>query len=358
MKWLAFWLGLIKCTISAINGQQGADRFGSLRRVDGCNRPKSDVTFDIIFESAMPTLITEIKQAIFNIREFQSIVKPENREMPAFSRFSKFKDWYYDPEHDVFGPGKFIGYRHTSVANYTGSGKGGRTHTVLSHFFDRLDEDSADYKKLNVKLNAFSGKVGKNISVKLITMGGIYVPKDYMLAKLKPISTGQVAQVTNPIPLAEDSSDDEFEADSLAEQGIAGRTDIDATVKEQLVKSRRGQGKFRINVHRNESCCRITKVHDLRHLRASHIKPWRDCTDIEKLDGCNGLLLAPHIDHLFDRGFISFEDNGDLLISKNLDKSVLSAWVIAFPFNVGCFKSNQTGFLEYHRKNVFKKQVI
>jgi putative restriction endonuclease len=48
---------------------------------------------------------------------------------------------------------------------------------------------------------------------------------------------------------------------------------------------------------------------------ASHIKPWCESTNEERLNGENGLLLTPSIDHLFDRGFISFEDNGELLIS-------------------------------------------
>ena len=59
----------------------------------------------------------------------------------------------------------------------------------------------------------------------------------------------------------------------------------------------------------------MTRVDRPEHLRASHCKPWRDASNEERLDGDNGLLLTPTIDHLFDRGFISFESNGRLLIS-------------------------------------------
>src|SRR6266446_6519764 len=52
------------------------------------------------------------------------------------------------------------------------------------------------------------------------------------------------------------------------------------------------------------------------HLIASHCKPWRDSTNEERLDGENGLLLTPSIDHLFDRGFIGFENDGNLVISR------------------------------------------
>jgi putative restriction endonuclease len=69
-----------------------------------------------------------------------------------------------------------------------------------------------------------------------------------------------------------------------------------------------------------EKCCRITQIADLRLLRASHIKPWRACNNNqERLDGNNGLLLSPHVDLLFDRGYISVEDDGTLLRSPRID---------------------------------------
>lgn len=138
------------------------------------------------------------------------------------------------------------------------------------------------------------------------------------------------------------------------EQGIMGRTDIGATMKEQLVKSRRGQGLFKLNVRRNEQACRVTGVRDPRNLRASHIKPWKDCSDIEKLHGCNGLLLAPHVDHLFDKGMISFSECGDMLVSPKLDRDVLKRWAIPEVLNVGSLHK-QAPFLAYHREHVFKK---
>lgn len=138
------------------------------------------------------------------------------------------------------------------------------------------------------------------------------------------------------------------------ETAIVGRTDIGPTMKEQLVKSRRGQGLFKINVRRNEKACRVTGVTDPRNLRASHIKPWKDCTDMEKLNGCNGLLLAPHVDHLFDKGMISFSDNGDLIISPLLDREILKRWSIPQVLNVGSLHKQAT-FLAHHRNWVLKK---
>jgi hypothetical protein len=134
---------------------------------------------------------------------------------------------------------------------------------------------------------------------------------------------------------------------------IESRQDIGPTTKEQLIKARRGQGIFRTKVRRVEQRCRVTGVTDPRNLKASHIKPWKDCSDFEKLSGYNGLLLAPHVDHLFDRGWISFTDEGDLLISPALDRFVLMCWGIPEVLNVGPFEK-QANFLAYHRAHVFK----
>ena len=124
--------------------------------------------------------------------------------------------------------------------------------------------------------------------------------------------------------------------------------------KIQLTKSRRGQGIFKANVRLVENHCRVTGVTNIKHLRASHIKPWSVSNNDEKLDGHNGLLLSPHVDHLFDRGFISFRDTGDLLVSKELNAIVLEQWNIADSTNVGAFKANQGKYLEFHRDVVFQ----
>ena len=124
--------------------------------------------------------------------------------------------------------------------------------------------------------------------------------------------------------------------------------------KIQVTKSRRGQGIFKSNVRLIENHCRITGVTNIKHLRASHIKPWSASNNEEKLDGSNGLLLSPHVDHLFDRGFISFRGSGDLLISRKLNPVILDRWSISSSQNVGDFLESQQSYLEYHRDLIFK----
>ena len=155
--------------------------------------------------------------------------------------------------------------------------------------------------------------------------------------------------------LVEIETDAENVADDAAQTAIEGRTDIGATSKSQLVNARRGQGIFKANVRLNESACRVTGITDPAHLRASHIKPWRFSNDAEKLNGCNGLLLAPHIDHLFDKGLISFTDSGVMLVSPKLSPDVLNAWNIPAQKNVGGFSSEQAEFLAFHREEIFER---
>lgn len=126
------------------------------------------------------------------------------------------------------------------------------------------------------------------------------------------------------------------------------------TDRQAIVLARRGQGLFKKRVLTIERACRITGVDREEHLRASHCKPWRDATNEERLDGENGLLLTPSIDHLFDRGFIGFEDDGQVILSPVAHRDSLARMGIEVnrPPNVGGFSTGQRRFLEFHRDNV------
>jgi len=126
--------------------------------------------------------------------------------------------------------------------------------------------------------------------------------------------------------------------------------------KRQIVLARRRQWTFRERVSRIEHACRITGVNRSEYLIASPCKPWRDCeSHDERLDGENGLLLTPTVDHLFDRGFISFENDGELLISPVVHRESLRRMGIPPDElrNVGGFTEGQRAYLEIHREAVF-----
>jgi hypothetical protein len=92
------------------------------------------------------------------------------------------------------------------------------------------------------------------------------------------------------------------------------------TEVERLVVLRVGQDVFRSGLIRYwEGRCAVTGLSEPELLRASHIKPWAKCdTAHERLNVFNGLLLAVHLDAAFDRGFITFDDEGMMLISPSL----------------------------------------
>ncbi|PIB90509.1 HNH endonuclease [Caulobacter sp. FWC2] len=155
--------------------------------------------------------------------------------------------------------------------------------------------------------------------------------------------------------------------EDTVEQRIASDLTLDDTVRRSVIQARRGQGKFRANVEAMERCCRLTGVSNPALLIASHIKPWRLCASAqERLDGANGLLLTPDADLLFDRGFISFHDDGEVLVSPRVDREDLRRlgldhlnWGqpgfgdVGASWNANAFASAQTRYMADHRANVF-----
>lgn len=143
--------------------------------------------------------------------------------------------------------------------------------------------------------------------------------------------------------------------DALESQ-IADDPGLDTTSKQQLLQARIGQGLFRARVQDYEKACRLTNIQNPRLLIASHIKPWRVCvTATERLDGANGLLLAPHVDYLFDRGFISFENDGEVLLSPRLGPDDLKRLGLQEACEKGTlpFCARQAIYLDFHRERIF-----
>jgi len=158
------------------------------------------------------------------------------------------------------------------------------------------------------------------------------------------------AQAVKPVP-----ADDLDYWEHKLELDIVGDTSVRETERLAIVRARVGQGLFKERVSMIETKCRITGVENPVHLVASHCKPWRDSSNEERLDGENGLLLTPSIDHLFDRGFIGFENNGKLIISPVAHRPSLERMGVETEqkVHVGGFSSGQKQFLDFHRNSVF-----
>lgn len=89
-------------------------------------------------------------------------------------------------------------------------------------------------------------------------------------------------------------------------------------------------------------------------LRASHAKPWARATDSERLDPFNGLLLAVHLDAMFDTGLIAFDDEGQLLCSSRLDTATRSYYGLDNKLSLQSHAPGHTPYLRWHREFVFR----
>ncbi len=99
-----------------------------------------------------------------------------------------------------------------------------------------------------------------------------------------------------------------------------------------------------------EGKCAVTGLAVPKFLRASHIKPWASCdTDEERLDVYNGLLLAPHIDAVFDKGFIKVADDGTVVVSARLDAEAQVALGLTQALHVHPLGAPHREYLAWHR---------
>lgn len=151
----------------------------------------------------------------------------------------------------------------------------------------------------------------------------------------------------------------EYNVDSLQKEeikNIENDANITTPERETIIKSRIGQGKYREELLKECPYCPITMVNDERLLIASHIKPWVESNNFEKTDSKNGFMFTPTYDKLFDRGFISFENDGTMLVSPWISPMNQKRLNI---FNGKKIKMLPTegreAYLFYHRECVFKK---
>ena len=134
-----------------------------------------------------------------------------------------------------------------------------------------------------------------------------------------------------------------------------GTEKLEGESREAVVRVRINQDKFRkqlLKKHKNKCC--LCGVNNPDLLVSSHIKPWRDSNKIEKLDANNGLLLCPNHDKLFDCGFISFNDDGTILISDMLSDNDKIFMNVNPRASIEVNEENIT-YIRYHRKHIFRR---
>ena len=138
-------------------------------------------------------------------------------------------------------------------------------------------------------------------------------------------------------------------------QEIIKQPNSEPTEKSSLILCRIGQGKFREDLIKLWQECSVTGFKMISLLVASHIKPWADSDNKERLDAFNGLLLLPNIDKAFDKGYISFDEMGTIIISKDLGDFGSLGIKRDMKINI---KDENIPYLEYHRTHVFNKLSV
>jgi putative restriction endonuclease len=131
---------------------------------------------------------------------------------------------------------------------------------------------------------------------------------------------------------------------------IDQQQNLDPTTKKALVDARLGQGKFRKEVLQSwDNCCSVTGSLIQAAIRASHITPWRESSNAERLDPNNGLPLIASLDALFDAGLISFDSCGKLIASPKLSSTEQGIFGISENSLRKKPAAKMAGYLAHHR---------
>ncbi|MFC1764862.1 HNH endonuclease [Planctomycetota bacterium] len=244
----------------------------------------------------------------------------------------------YEYESKVhFAPSRFIGYQENSISKHQkNKSKDGRvTNTTI---VDILKETPQVDGQLEFRYKQFCQELGFTPH-KTGTYG---VARKFWFSQEKTDLLNEILNSsTNDKELLEDLKD------------VETQKDIDSTEKQRLVSARVGQGWFREKLISLWRGCAVTKCNEITILRASHIKPWRYSNNQERLDVYNGLLLTPNLDLLFDRGFISFKENGKIIISKEIKNENMMILGVNANMKITTH-SNHIPYLEWHRKNIYR----
>jgi len=142
------------------------------------------------------------------------------------------------------------------------------------------------------------------------------------------------------------------EMESQEVSKVKEASNINSTEKQSIIQARVGQGLFRKKLINYWGVCSITGCNMKELLVASHIKPWRYSENSERIDPFNGLLLLPNFDKLFDKGYITVQLDGKVLISKHLPKENIILMKLSRLPRVN-LDHRHMEYLEYHKENCF-----
>ncbi|MEZ9354274.1 HNH endonuclease [Vibrio splendidus] len=237
-----------------------------------------------------------------------------------------------------------------------------------------LDKTLSQDKWTCVPLDVVSFFISKELPRSEVTTVNLTISGEIYAAKLKRRKDGRYNLFFNNsvLPLAQMNITSDtlwFEKDTEDESTIyvytkssvsacdpfsAQRVKPKETTRTATTQVRVGQDYFKLEV--SKACkgqCVVTRVKDQvpSILIGSHIIPWAECSEFQKLDGNNGLLLAPHIDKLFDKHLITFDENGKIRVANRLQEGVLQAWGIDKNEQY-LLSDEQQEYLAFHREKL------
>lgn len=210
----------------------------------------------------------------------------------------------------------------------------------IAHFFPKHDVAEGEKVQIDCKIDTGVHKLQLERRSNRLRLGHIPIPKGFSLTGhlIFSIEDGLLHLAFGDDLDIGDGKDKEI------------NTTCDRTITVRLKQS-----EFRQNVLAvcGAKCC-VTGVTDTSILIASHIKSWASSNDQERVDGHNGLLLAPHVDKLFDKYLISFNDDGSLIVSNRLDPRVFDCWGLR-GMSINQLTSRQRTYLAWHRERLNDK---
>lgn len=135
-------------------------------------------------------------------------------------------------------------------------------------------------------------------------------------------------------------------AEELATSSLSSATEV-----EPMLRQRIGQDIYRDSLMDYwEGACAVTGIAVPGLLRASHAKAWAECTtDADRLNVFNGFLLAAHLDALFDRHLMTFEENGEAVFAPVVDDALKSKLGLTGPVKLRWISPEHLPFLKWHQ---------
>ena len=262
-----------------------------------------------------------------------------------------FHDFYHDLETDQNSFNNFIKYF-------------GKNYPIIAYFF--FIKDKAQYMPISPNnFDVAFGKLGvEEFKTSYQCSWNNYVQYNKLLNQIrellidKEIKDVSLLNAHSFVWIISDLEEDLTKVDISDDEKIKTikkYQELKNKDKETVIKARIGQGIFRDWLIEYWGECSVTGCNKISVLIASHIKPWKDCNNQEAIDVYNGLLLTPNIDKLFDKGLISFLNNGEIIISSQLKDEDLVALGITKNMAVRNLEDNHFKYFDYHRKRIFKK---